>query len=82
MSGDLQAIDPPMVESSADKTEFDLVVATVSLPDGLSADCTDVVVRQGHSERLILDIKAHSENIVTLSSVRLPSIDEVISVLA
>ena len=49
------------MEASTNKVEFDIVVvATVGLPDGLSVDRADVVVRQGHSERLILNINAHS----------------------
>ena len=71
-----------MVETSADKTKFDLAITTVSLPDGLGVDDSDVVVRQGNSERLILNIKAHSKDSVTLSSVWLPSIDEVVGILA
>ena len=70
------------MEATADKIKFYLIIQVVTLPDRLDVDDTDVVILHGDSERLLIAVESHAEDLLAFCRRRLPPGFEVIVVLA
>jgi len=70
------------MEATTYQIKFNFIVHIVTLPDGLGAHNSDIVVLNRHSKGLLVTVERHAKDLLALSGRGLPPCDEVVCVLA